>query len=128
VLTGGGGGGALVPAVVCRPRGASVATFIIGYPRHCDYPTLALQFAPLMFDAIHFTYYWVPCALSLVLALVLTLDLALIPTPTLTPTPTPTRIPALAPTRCRASRPSPRWLASSHSSRCNTRSAGPCRW
>ena len=31
-------------------------------PRHYDYPGLALQFAPLMFDAIHFTYYWVPCA------------------------------------------------------------------
>ncbi len=30
--------------------------------RHYDYPALALQFAPLMFDAIHFTYYWVPCA------------------------------------------------------------------
>lgn len=29
--------------------------------RHYDYPGLALQFAPLMFDAIHFTYYWVPC-------------------------------------------------------------------
>ena len=30
--------------------------------QHYDYPGLALQFAPLMFDAIHFTYYWVPCA------------------------------------------------------------------
>jgi len=26
-----------------------------------DYTRLALQYAPLMFDAIHFTYYWVPC-------------------------------------------------------------------
>lgn len=27
-----------------------------------DYTKLALQYAPLMFDAIHFTYYWVPCS------------------------------------------------------------------
>lgn len=27
-----------------------------------DYTRLALQYAPMMFDAIHFTYYWVPCA------------------------------------------------------------------
>ena len=27
-----------------------------------NYTSLALQYAPLMFDAIHFTYYWVPCA------------------------------------------------------------------
>ena len=27
-----------------------------------NYTNLALQYAPLMFDAIHFTYYWVPCA------------------------------------------------------------------
>ena len=26
-----------------------------------DYTKLTLQYAPLMFDAIHFTYYWVPC-------------------------------------------------------------------
>jgi len=30
--------------------------------RHYNYTALALQYAPLMFDAIHFTYYWVPCA------------------------------------------------------------------
>ena len=30
--------------------------------RYYDYTALAMQFAPLMFDAIHFTYYWVPCA------------------------------------------------------------------
>ena len=30
--------------------------------QHYDYTALAMQFAPLMFDAIHFTYYWVPCA------------------------------------------------------------------
>jgi len=30
--------------------------------RYYDYTKLALQYAPLMFDAIHFTYYWVPCA------------------------------------------------------------------
>ena len=30
--------------------------------RHYNYTSLALQYAPLMFDAIHFTYYWVPCA------------------------------------------------------------------
>ena len=30
--------------------------------RHYDYTALAMQFAPLMFDAIPFTYYWVPCA------------------------------------------------------------------
>ena len=29
--------------------------------RHYNYTALALDFAPLMFDAIHFTYYWVPC-------------------------------------------------------------------
>ena len=51
-------------------RVASAATFIIGHPRHYDYPGLALQFAPLMFDAIHYTYYWVPCALRPVLTLV----------------------------------------------------------
>ena len=27
-----------------------------------NYTKLALQYAPMMFDAIHFTYYWVPCA------------------------------------------------------------------
>ena len=27
-----------------------------------NYTALALQYAPMMFDAIHFTYYWVPCA------------------------------------------------------------------
>ena len=27
-----------------------------------NYTQLALQYAPMMFDAIHFTYYWVPCA------------------------------------------------------------------
>jgi len=30
--------------------------------RHYPYTKLTLQFAPLLFDAIHFTYYWVPCA------------------------------------------------------------------
>ena len=30
--------------------------------RHFNYTALAMEFAPLMFDAIHFTYYWVPCA------------------------------------------------------------------
>lgn len=30
--------------------------------RHYNYTALALQYAPMMFDAIHFTYYWVPCA------------------------------------------------------------------
>ena len=30
--------------------------------RYYNYSRLALQYAPLMFDAIHFTYYWVPCA------------------------------------------------------------------
>ena len=29
--------------------------------QHYDYTALAMQFAPLMFDAIHYTYYWVPC-------------------------------------------------------------------
>jgi len=27
-----------------------------------DYTKLTLQYAPLMYDAIHFTYYWVPCS------------------------------------------------------------------
>jgi len=30
--------------------------------RHYNYTRVSLQYAPLMFDAIHFTYYWVPCA------------------------------------------------------------------
>ena len=29
--------------------------------RHVNYSRVALQYAPLMIDAIHFTYYWVPC-------------------------------------------------------------------
>ena len=29
--------------------------------RRYNYTSLALQYAPLMFDAIHYTYYWVPC-------------------------------------------------------------------
>ena len=29
--------------------------------RRYNYTALALQYAPLMFDAIHYTYYWVPC-------------------------------------------------------------------
>ena len=32
--------------------------------RYYNYTQLALQYAPLMFDAIHFTYYWVACASS----------------------------------------------------------------
>ena len=30
--------------------------------RHYNYTRVSLQYAPMMFDAIHFTYYWVPCA------------------------------------------------------------------
>ena len=29
--------------------------------RHYNYTDVALRHAPLMFDAIHFTYYWVKC-------------------------------------------------------------------
>ena len=57
--------------------------------RHYDYPGLALQFAPLMFDAIHYTYYWVPCALTLALAPTPTPTLTLTLTPNLYPNPNP---------------------------------------
>jgi hypothetical protein len=116
---------AIEPEMVARLETQYLDTLGV---QHYDYPALALQFAPLMFDAIHFTYYWVPRALTLVLALALALAPTPTPTltPTLTPSLTPARTPALTPTRCRAPRPSPRWLASSPSSRCNTRSAGPC--
>ena len=77
---------AIEPEMVARLETQYLDTLGV---QHYDYPALALQFAPLMFDAIHFTYYWVPRALTLVLALAL----ALAPTPTPTLTLTLTLIP-----------------------------------